>query len=116
MKDLLNIMSKFMAMGMNLGSVIQTGTWNPAQEIKQEELGNLCVGGLADITILSLHNGRFGFFDYTGYRIKGKQKLECEMTVRDGKIVYDLDGLASPLVLPRPAARGVEAVHLLCGP
>src|SRR5260221_8120199 len=44
MKDLLNIMSKFMAMGMNLESVLQTVTWNPAREIKHEELGNLSVG------------------------------------------------------------------------
>jgi len=38
MKDLLNIMSKFMAMGMDLEAVIPTVTWNPAREIKHEEL------------------------------------------------------------------------------
>jgi hypothetical protein len=25
------------------------------------------------------------------YKLDGKQKLECEMTVREGKIVYDLN-------------------------
>jgi dihydroorotase len=111
MKDLLNIMSKFMAMGMDLESVIPTVTWNPAREIKHEELGNLSVGGLADIAVLSVQHGRFGFFDYTGYRIEGKQKLECEMTIRDGKIVYDLNGIASPVIAPRPATPVPEAVH-----
>jgi dihydroorotase len=102
MKDLSNIMSKFMAMGMDLESVIQTVTWNPAREIKHEELGCLSVGGVADIAVFTLRNGRFGFFDYLGYRIEGKQKLECEMTIRDGRIVYDLNGIASPVATPRP--------------
>lgn len=101
MKDLDNMMSKFMAMGMDLESVVQTVTWNPAKEIRHEELGNLSVGGLADIAIFSMRTGRFGFFDYVGYKIEGKQKLECEMTIRDGKIVYDLNGIANPVIAPR---------------
>jgi len=111
MKDLLNIMSKFMAMGMDLESVIQTVTWNPAREIKHEELGNLSVGGLADIAILGVQHGKFGFFDYVGYRVEGSQKLECQMTIRDGKIVYDLNGIANPVVAPRSASAAPEAVH-----
>ncbi|HEX9512501.1 MAG TPA: amidohydrolase/deacetylase family metallohydrolase [Puia sp.] len=102
MKDLLNIMSKFMAMGMELDSVIKSVTWNPAREIKREELGNLSVGGIADVAILGLREGKFGFFDYTGYKIQSSHKLECEMTIKGGKIVYDLDGIANPVQLPRP--------------
>lgn len=105
MKDLLSIMSKFMAMGMNLDSVIRTVTWNPAHEIKREELGHLSVGAVADIAILGIREGKFGFYDYTGYKIQGSRKLECEMTIRGGKIVYDLDGLANPVQLPRPQRR-----------
>jgi len=101
MKDILNIMSKFMAMGMSIKDVIKTVTWNPAREIKHEELGNLSVGAIADVAILSVHEGKFGFFDYTGYKIEGKQKLECEMTIKDGKIVYDLNGIAMPVVVKR---------------
>ncbi|MBS1664026.1 MAG: amidohydrolase/deacetylase family metallohydrolase [Bacteroidetes bacterium] len=101
MKDLLNLMSKFMAMGMDLESVVATTTWNPAREIKHEELGNLSVGGIADVAILGLRKGRFGFFDYVGTKIEGNQKLECEMTIRDGKIVYDLNGIANPIIAPR---------------
>ncbi len=66
MKDLLSIMSKCMAMGMNVENVIQATTWNPAREIKHEELGNLSVGAIADIAILNIRDGKFGFYDYTG--------------------------------------------------
>ena len=99
MKDLLNIMSKFMAIGMSIEDVIKTVTWNPAREIKREELGNLSVGAIADMAILSVREGKFGFYDYTGYKIEGKQKLECEMTIKGGKIVYDLNGIAAPVVV-----------------
>jgi dihydroorotase len=96
MKDMLNIMSKLMSIGMSLQNVIQAATWNPAREIKHEELGHLSEGAVADIAILAIRTGKFGFFDYTGYKVEGTQKLECEMTMKGGKIVYDLDGL-SPL-------------------
>ncbi|OQP61292.1 dihydroorotase [Niastella vici] len=97
MKDMLNVMSKLMSIGMSLQGVVQAATWNPAREIKHEELGNLSEGAIADIAILNVRTGKFGFFDYTGYKVEGTQKLECEMTIKDGKIVYDLNGLATPL-------------------
>ena len=98
MKDELSVLSKFLVMGMDLPSVIKAATWNPAKEIKREDLGNLSVGTDADITILNLREGKFGYFDYTGYKIEGNKKLECEMTIRAGKIVYDLNGIATPIV------------------
>ena len=105
MKDILHVMSTFMAIGMSLPDVIAATTWHPAQEIKHEELGNLSVGGIADLAILGLREGKFGYYDYTGYKIPGSQRLECEMTIKGGRIVYDLDGIANPVVLPRPARR-----------
>jgi dihydroorotase len=98
MKDELSVISKFLVMGMDLVSVIRAATANAAKEIKREDLGNLSVGADADITILNLREGKFGFFDYTGYKVDGNKKLECEMTIRAGKIVYDLNGLANPIV------------------
>lgn len=100
MKDMLTTMSKFMAMGMDLKSVITATTWNPAKEIKHEELGNLSVGAPADVAILNVREGKFGLFDYTGYRIATDKRLECEMTIRDGKIVYDFNGIAVPVIVP----------------
>jgi len=99
MKDLPNVMSKFLNMGMDLRAVIKATTWNPAQEIQRPELGNLSVGTEADIAIFELREGNFGFFDYVGDKIKGNKKLECEVTIRAGKIVYDLNGITDPVVL-----------------
>jgi dihydroorotase len=99
MKDMLTTMSKFMAMGMDLQSVIKASTWSPAQVINRKELGNLSVGTEADIAILRIREGKFGLFDYTGYKLETNKKLECEMTIRAGKIVYDLNGIANPVTL-----------------
>jgi dihydroorotase len=96
MKDLLNIMSKFLNMGMSLNEVIRSVTQDPARYIKREELGHLGVGAVADITILNLRKGNFGFMDVKGYRIPGTQKLECELTVREGEVVWDLNGISVP--------------------
>ncbi len=104
MKDMLTTMSKFLAMGMGLKQVIQASTSNPAHEINHEELGNLSVGTDADVAILNLREGKFGLFDYTGYKLQASKKLECEMTIRGGKIVYDLNGIANPVYPPKVAA------------
>ena len=95
MKDLLNVMSKFLNMGLNLNEVITSVTWDAAKSIKKENLGNLSVGSVADITILNLREGDFGFIDTKNKKMNGTKKLECELTIKDGKIVYDLNGLAS---------------------
>lgn len=95
MKDLLNVMSKFLNMGLNLNEVITSVTWDAAKSIKKENLGNLSVGSIADITILNLREGDFGFIDTKNKKMNGNKKLECELTIKDGKIVYDLNGLAS---------------------
>jgi len=101
MKDLLNVGSQFLAMGMRLDSVVAAMTWDPAREIKHEELGHLSTGATGDITLLNLRKGKFGFFDYTGRKIDGAVRLECAMTIKGGKIVYDLNGIAKPAVTPR---------------
>jgi dihydroorotase len=96
MKDMLNVMSKFLAMGLSLDEVIARSTWNPAREIKQDGLGHLSVGAAADVAVLRLERGRFGFADMYGARLDSTQRLMCELTVRDGKVVYDLNGLSRP--------------------
>src|SRR5712691_4784375 len=96
MKDMTNVMSKFLALGQPLAEVVRWSTWNPAREIKQEGLGHLSVGAGADVAVLRLEEGRFGFVDSFGARQRGTQKLACELTLRDGKVVYDLNGLARP--------------------
>jgi len=93
MKDMLNVMDKFLAMGMPLDEVILRSTWNPAREIHHEELGHLSPGGTADIAVLRLEKGNFGFVDTNNARLRGAQKIICELTIKSGRVVYDLNGI-----------------------
>jgi dihydroorotase len=97
MKDMLNVMSKFLNMGMNLQQVIEASTWKSAQVIKRPDLGHLSEGAVADIAVFTLRTGNFGYIDVQRKKMEGDQKLECELTVREGSVVYDLNGIASPL-------------------
>ncbi|MFN7920170.1 MAG: amidohydrolase/deacetylase family metallohydrolase [Bryobacteraceae bacterium] len=93
MKDMLNVMSKMLALGMSLDDVIVKSSWNPAHEIQHDELGHLSVGAIADVAVLRLERGKFGFVDQNGGRLDGDKKLSCELTVKGGKVLYDLNGL-----------------------
>jgi dihydroorotase len=96
MKDMLNVMDKFLALGVPLDEVMAESTWHPAREIHHDELGNLSVGSPADVAVLRLEKGKFGFTDMYGARMDGTQKLTCEMTVKNGKIAFDLNGISRP--------------------
>jgi len=105
MKDILNTMSKFLNLGMTLQDVVKANTSKAAEVIKRPDLGRLSVGGEADIAVLNLRRGKFGFIDTAGGRLLGDQKLECELTVKGGQVVWDLNGISRPLwsELPEPA-------------
>jgi dihydroorotase len=91
-------MSKFLNMGLSIQDVILRSTWKPANVIKRPELGNLSVGTEADIAIFSVDKGSFGFLDITGERLDGTQKIVAELTMRAGKVVWDLNGMAASAV------------------
>lgn len=95
MKDMLNVMSKLLNCGLTLREVITASTWNPAQIISRPELGNLDVGATADVAVFSLDKGAFGFIDVDNMKITGDKKLTCQLTVRNGRVVWDLNGLAA---------------------
>jgi dihydroorotase len=94
MKDLSNVMSKFLAMGMSLKDVVARTTQHPARVIARPDLGQLGVGSVADVAIFAIRKGAFGLVDVDGGRLSADQKLECEMTVRAGNVVWDLNGLS----------------------
>ena len=97
MKDILNTMSKFLNMGMPLHDVIKANSSKAAEVIKRTDLGHLSAGAEADIAVLNLRRGRFGFIDTAGGKLAGDQKLECELTVKGGQVVWDLNGMSRPL-------------------
>ena len=96
MKDMTNTLSKFLNAGMSLQDVILRATWNPAKAIKKTELGHLSVGAIADVAIFNLREGQFGFTDSRGRKMMGNKKLEAELTIREGQIVWDLNGISVP--------------------
>jgi dihydroorotase len=106
LKDILNLMSKFLAMGMPIDEVIAANTWNAARAIRQEHLGNLSVGSAADVAVLRLETGSFGFVDMHGARLAGDRRLRCELTVLGGRVVYDLNGLTRADWTSLPAGYG----------
>lgn len=95
MKNMTNVMSKFLELGMGLKEVVQASTWEPAQIIQRPDLGNLDVGAPADVAVLDLREGSFGFVDVDGERRTGSRKLVTELTVRAGEVVWDLNGIAA---------------------
>lgn len=95
MKNQVNVMSKFLNMGLSIQDVVLRSTWNPALAIKTPELGHLSVGAEADIAVFNLHEGDFGFVDSYNFKMNGNQKLETELTIRAGDIVWDLNGLSA---------------------
>lgn len=90
------VMSKLMNLGISLHDVVKMSTSAPANWMKRPELGNLSVGAEADIAVFEVEHGDFGFVDSGYARMKGNTRLTCHMTVRNGEIVWDLNGLSKP--------------------
>jgi len=91
---MLNLMSKYLNMGMQTEDVIRCATWGAANAIKRPDLGNLSEGSVADIAVIQVLQGNFGFLDAAGFKLKGDKKFQAELTIRAGKIVWDLNGMA----------------------
>ena len=91
--DMATTLSKCLAMGISLEDVIRRSTVNPARLIRRPELGTLGVGREADVAVFKLRRGRFGYVDCGQTRIVGNVKLESQLTLRSGGIVYDPTGL-----------------------
>jgi dihydroorotase len=94
MKDMANVMSKFLALGLTVEDIILRSTWNPAKVIQRPELGHLSVGAEADLAVFNVREGKFGFMDSRGLTMNGDKKFDAELTLRSGKIVWDLNGIS----------------------
>jgi dihydroorotase len=94
--NMITTMSKFLNMGMSVDQIIERTTVNPALAIRRPELGTLSEGAVADIAVLQIEKGRFGFLDSGHARLDGERRLRCVLTIRNGAIVWDSDGLSLP--------------------
>lgn len=92
MMDMPTTMSKCLALGMDLESVILHSTYIPAKMISHPELGHLSRGAAADIAVWHLAEGDFGYKDSFGKVIRSNRRLFCEMTLLNGETVWDMNG------------------------
>jgi dihydroorotase len=95
MKDMANVMSKILNLGSPLADVIRMSTWSAARHLNHPELGHLDTGAEADIAVLRVDKGRFGFIDSAGAGHEGAQNIVAELTLRAGKVVWDLNARAA---------------------
>lgn len=94
--DLLHIMSEYLAVGMPLEEVLYRTTKRPAEIIGHPELGELRIGGPADLALLKVREGEFQYADSGHAALPGSRALECLLTVRDGEIVYNPMAMGLP--------------------
>ncbi|HWB84929.1 MAG TPA: amidohydrolase/deacetylase family metallohydrolase [Bryobacteraceae bacterium] len=95
MKNLDNVMTDLLGLGSSIEDVVRMATWAPAQEIRRKQLGNLDPGTTADVAVLRVEKGQFGLLDSAGAKKEGTQRIVCELTLREGQVAWDLNGLAS---------------------
>ena len=81
MKTMTNSMSSILNLGSSLDQVVAMSTWNPAKEIKRTDLGSLDVGAEADVAVLRVDKGQFGFIDSAGAGNSGTQNIVAELTL-----------------------------------
>jgi len=95
-RNILWVMSKFLNIGMSLDDVIMRATAAPAREIGHSELGTLSVGAPADVAVLDVQDGQYGFFDCGKARMQGDRALSCVLTLQGGQVVFDRDAITMP--------------------
>ena len=91
-----DVMSKMLNIGMTLQQVIERSTVNPARAIHRPDLGTLGEGAVADLAVIEQQTGKFGYLDSGHGKLIGDRKLVCVMTVRNGQVVWDTEGLSLP--------------------
>lgn len=91
-------MSRFLALGLELGQVIEMTTINPARTIGiDERKGSLMPGMDADISILELLAGTWELSDAQGKTLKVNALVEPRMSIKLGQPIS-----AEPAARPQP--------------
>ncbi len=116
MIDLPTTMSKFLAMAMPLTEIVARATERPAKVIGKEELGHLSPGAVADIAVWRLMQGEFGFKDASGATLAGRQRLQCELTLKDGQVVWDWNSRVGTDYRKMPPDYGVREGEFVVRP
>lgn len=86
-KNLLHTASKFLALGMDLETVLDAMTIKPAMALRRPELARLEVGGVADITCLKLAEAPVVFTDSDGTELAANSELRTDALFFGGRRV-----------------------------
>jgi dihydroorotase len=116
MMDMLTTMSKFLVAGMPLPDVVRASTDAPARAIKRPDLGHLSVGAEADVAVLRVLEGQFGYADGARGTITGTRRLTCEVTLRAGRVVWDWNARTGTDYRKLPPTYGVRDVDRVIVP
>jgi dihydroorotase len=92
--DMMTTLSKFLNMGVRIEDLVERVTIRAARAIKRPELATLREGGLADIAVIEMQTGGFGFLDTGESRLQGDRRLRAVLTIRKGQVVWDSEGLS----------------------
>ncbi len=84
--DQLVTMTKFLALGVDLGAVIRASTAAPAAVLGRADIGHLTVGAAGDATLLERVEGEFEFRDALGETRQGHQRLALRGLVVGGEV------------------------------
>lgn len=96
--NMLVTMTKFLAMGVELGEVVRASTINAARAVRLEDRGTLKPGTLGDATVLEMERGSFTLRDAVGETMTTDRHLACRGIVLGGKWWHD--GGAAGSVMP----------------
>jgi dihydroorotase len=87
--SLVSAMTSMLALGLTMEQVVPMVTTNAARMIGMEdELGQLRVGGVADISVLSDARGRWILNDNEGTKVKADRLLEPLFCLRAGRLFH----------------------------
>ena len=85
--DLVNVVNKFLYLGMSLDDALAKVTSIPAETILMPgQVGTLAVDAWGDAVIFELREGEFQLIDARGEAKIGKQKLEPVVVVKGGQV------------------------------
>ena len=93
--DLATTMTKFLHLGLSLPEVIRLTTQSPAELLRREqELGSLVSGRVADITLCRVVDGDFELVDSERRKERATLRLQVEYTIRAGQVVKEREHAA----------------------
>ena len=82
-------MGQFLALGLDLGRVVEMTTAAPARVLGMaDRMGSLAPGMPADISVLEPVAGDWEFPDSEGEMLRGGTSLVPALTIKAGEVVY----------------------------